>query len=46
MNDLPYWEGLEFIHCIYFDNEIDVKRTNTKEVESSLFDQFKQTQKK
>jgi hypothetical protein len=28
MNELPYSEGLEYLHCVYFDNGIEVKRTN------------------
>jgi len=28
MNELSYSEGLEYLHCVYFDNGIEVKRTN------------------
>tara|TARA_R110002153_G_C12957570_1_gene459508 strand:+ start:366 stop:512 length:147 start_codon:yes stop_codon:yes gene_type:complete len=30
MDELPYSEGLEYLHCVYFDNGIEVKRTNNE----------------
>ena len=30
MDILPYSEGLEYLHCVYFDNGIDVRKTNNE----------------
>jgi len=37
MHELAYSEGLEYLHCIYFDNGIDVKKTNQSTSEQSMF---------
>ena len=36
MHELAYSEGLEYLHCIYFDNGIEVKKTNQSSSEQSM----------
>jgi hypothetical protein len=37
MDELAYSEGLEYLHCIYFDNGVDVRKTNQTSSEQSMF---------
>ena len=36
MHELAYSEGLEYLHCIYFDNGVEVKKTNQSASEHSM----------
>ena len=36
MHELAYSEGLDYLHCIYFDNGVDVRKTNQSSSEHSM----------
>ena len=46
MHELAYSEGLEYLHCVYFDNGIEVKKTNQSTSELSMLAEVLKLKKK